>query len=384
MTGQRLHYIDWLRVLAVLLLFPFHTGRVFNANEAFYVKGSTVSSAVSDVLGFIGVWHMPLLFLLAGCSTYLALARRTRGEYAVERVTRLLVPFVFGVLVLIPPQTWFGSRFNTGYRGSYLDYLTGGDFLKFEWGGDDYFGGFGTGHLWFILFLFIIALVALPLWGGRHREHSRLETVSRFLAHPWGWPVAGLAILIGEALPEIGGKNIFFYFVFFVLGYVAMCSAQFMEAAERYRWVALALGSGGAVWWIASATWRDGLADPSVELFFVVLAGMMAAWLMLVGLLGAGRRWLNRTSPQLAYLAESSYPVYIIHQTAIVILAFYVVGLDIPWGAQWALLLGASVAATFAGYEVVRRTDWLRFLFGMRTRASRRPSPQGAAIPGSG
>ena len=69
----RLHYIDWLRVLAVLLLFPFHTLRVFNAGEPWYVKAHTLSMAVTYLLDFISAWHMQLLFLLAGVSTFFAL-----------------------------------------------------------------------------------------------------------------------------------------------------------------------------------------------------------------------------------------------------------------------------------------------------------------------
>src|SRR5512135_1536597 len=77
----RRHDIDWLRVLAVLLLFPFHTLRVYNAGEAFYVKGAHPSAAVNAVTEFISLWHMPLLFLLAGASTYFALGRRSSRQY---------------------------------------------------------------------------------------------------------------------------------------------------------------------------------------------------------------------------------------------------------------------------------------------------------------
>ena len=214
MASQRLRYIDWLRVLAVLLLFPFHVGRVFNAGEAFYVKGPEVSDAASRVMDFVSFWHMPLLFLLAGASTYLALGGRSRLEYARERLHRLLVPFVFGMLVLIPPQTWYGARFNSGYDGSYPSYLFGGDFLQVEAGRDDYFGGLGTGHLWFILYLLVFSLVALPLWGGRRREGSRLAGVSRFLAHPVGWLVTGVALgAIAEFL-DFDGENPAFFFAF--------------------------------------------------------------------------------------------------------------------------------------------------------------------------
>jgi glucan biosynthesis protein C len=366
MEQRRLYYIDWLRVLAVLLLFPFHTGRVFNV-EAFYVKGPDLSSMVNRVLGFIDLWHMPLLFVLAGASTYLALGRRRRGEYAGERVKRLLVPLVFGILVLIPPQTWCGARFNSGYQGSYLRYLASDAFFHIDFReGGDYFGGLGVGHLWFILFLFVISLAALPLWAGRGREGSRLVILSRFLAHPGTWPLAGLAILLGEALPDIGGKNIFYYFVFFALGYLAVCSEEFMAAARRWTWLAFSLGVAGAVGWTAIITWLEGLPDPSMTLVAVTLAGRTVCWMLIVGLLGLGSRVLNTPSAALTYLAEGSYPVYLLHQTVIVVLAFYLVGLDLPWAGQWAILLVASVAATFLVYAGVRRVAWLRFLFGMR------------------
>lgn len=366
MERQRLYFIDWLRVLAVLLLFPFHTGRVFNV-EAFYVKGPQLSPVMNRLLGFVDLWHMPLLFVLAGASTYLALGHRSRGEYARERVKRLLVPLVFGILVLIPPQTWYGARFNAGYQGSYLRYVTSDGLfhIDFQEGGD-YFGGLGFGHLWFILFLLLISLAALPLWAAGRREGSRLVGLSRFLAHPGAWPLAGSAILLGEALPSPGDKNIFYFFVFFALGYLALCSGEFMAAARRWAWPALVAGAAGAVWWTASSAWRDSLADPSAALVGVSLAGRTLGWVFIVGLLGVGSRVLNAPSAALTYLAEGSYAVYLLHQSVIVVLAFYIVGLEVAWPVQWLILLVVSVAATFLLYGGVRRVGWLRFLFGMR------------------
>ena len=89
---SRRYYIDWLRVLAVLLLFPFHISRVFNVAKPFYVKGAHLSRRLNYVLRFISTWHMQLLFLLAGASTYYALRKRGGGGYLFERVKRLLVP----------------------------------------------------------------------------------------------------------------------------------------------------------------------------------------------------------------------------------------------------------------------------------------------------
>jgi len=368
-ASKRIHYIDWLRVLAVLLLFPFHVSRVFNYGEPFYVKSDYVSMLINPVLGFIDFWHMPLLFLLAGSSSYFALRKRTGGQYVTERVKRLLVPFLFGWLVLIPPQTWYGARFNMGYSQSYWYYLTSGDFLVWNIrDGGDYYGGFGMGHLWFILWLFVISLVALPLllWGRSDRGRAALQRFAGRLARPAWWLLAGFLILVGEALPDPVGKPPFYYLAFFVLGYVIMFDDSFIESAEKYRWVALVLGAVIAVAWVFGGPLRDSLPDPSVPIVLIALVGDVGRWLVMVGLLGMGKRYLDRPSSRLAYLAPASYPLYILHQTVIVVLAFYLVQLAIGGVTQWALLLAAAVGVTFGLYEVVRRVPALRRLMGCK------------------
>lgn len=193
--------------------------------------------------------------------------------------------------------------------------------------------------------------------------------LSRLLAHPGGWLLAGFAISVGDALPEIGGKNIFYYFVFFVLGYLALCSDEFIDAARRYAWLVLPIGIAGAVWRTATSSWGGSLADPLAALARVSFLGMTARWLIIVGLLGAVSRLPNRRPRALEYLAEGSYPIHILHQSVIIVVAVYVLGLDIPWAVQWVVLLAASVALTVLCYEIVRRVAWLRPLFGMRPRA---------------
>jgi peptidoglycan/LPS O-acetylase OafA/YrhL len=366
---RRVHYIDWLRVLAVLLLFPFHVSRVFNAGDPFYVKSPYVSSALGAVLSFISVWHMPLLFLLAGASSYFALRKRTVGKYAIERVKRLLLPFIFGFLVLIPPQTWIGGRFNSGYAGSFLHYLTSTDFLVFNIrDGGDYYGGFGIGHLWFVLWLFMISMVALPLlaWGRGERGQAALARFARVLAHPLGWLVAAFILAVGEALPDPVRINPFYYMAFFVLGYAIMFDGSVIETAERIRWPALITGFAVAAWFALTWRWRDSLPDPSAERAAITIVANLGCWLVLLGMLGLGKRHLDKPGPALAYLAPASYPLYIIHQTVIVLAAYVIVDLAIPGSVQWLLLFVVAVTGTFAVYEAVRRVPWLRKGFGLR------------------
>ncbi|HEX9094258.1 MAG TPA: acyltransferase family protein, partial [Coriobacteriia bacterium] len=289
-------------------------------------------------------------------------------------------PFVFGFFVLIPPQTWFGGRFNSGYTASFWTYITSGRFLVWNLGpGGDFYGGFGIGHLWFILFLLVLSFVALPLvlWGRTERGRGAMQRWARRLAKPAWWLLPAVVLWFVEGLPDLAGKNPFYYLAWFVLGYIVMSDEAFAESAVRNWWVAFGLGVAGTAASVASGAWRDSLPDPSWPLTIANIGGMLAAWLVVVGLLGLGKRMLDKPSPVLSYLAEASYPVYILHQTVIVVAAFYIVRLAIPWPLQWVMLFLVAAGGTFALYEGIRRLAPLRFLFGMRPK--RRPSAAEAA-----
>lgn len=366
---RRLHYVDWLRVLAVLLLFPFHSGRIFNAGEPFYAKAVPTSQVIGLFLGIIDRWHMPLLFLLAGASSYFALRKRTPSQYAKERGLRLGVPLLFGVLAVTPLQGWYGARANSGYTTSFLSYVTSGRLFDFSafLTRDDYFGGFVLGHLWFILFLLLISLVALPFMAwGRERGAEALSGWSRRLARPPWWLLVAVVLFIAEGLPWIGSKNLPYYLVWFLLGCVALRDDAFAASAERNRWVALAIGLAICIAYILATPWRDTLSDPGVVLTIVNITGMLGAWMTVVGMLGMGRLYLDRPSAALSYLAEASYPLYILHQTVIVALGFYLITLPGGTWVRYPLVVAASVAMTFALYEVIRRVRPLRFVFGMK------------------
>jgi peptidoglycan/LPS O-acetylase OafA/YrhL len=372
---QRLYYVDWLRLVAVFLLFFFHTARIFDPMENFYVQNDHLSSVLYyTFIASIGPWQMSLFFLLAGASTYYALRKRSGGEYSRERFKRLLIPFVFGVLVLIPPQSYLGLLNHSDYAKSFFTWFPNFFHLQTD-DIDGYFlGGHTWGHLWFILHLFVYSLIALPLLLYFNRESGQrwakrvvgtlTKPIVLFLLFPL------LLVLIGE-FPEIAGGNPLFYITFFICGFILMSDPRFMDTIDKHRLILLLLGvvpfagiiivSATNSWPVDMPGWANDILDGYVDGF--------VPWYVILAMLAYGRRLLNFTNRFLKYFAEGAYPLYILHQTVIVIIGFFVVQWGFGVGAKYAIIVALSFAGSVLVYDIlVKRTKITRFLFGMKPK----------------
>ena len=108
----RLHYLDWLRVLAILGVFLFHAVHPFDMFP-WEIKNAEQSVAVTLFIVFLAPWGMPLFFLLSGVGSWFALKKRTGRQFVRERVNRLLIPFIIGALLLSTIQFYFQWRHQT-------------------------------------------------------------------------------------------------------------------------------------------------------------------------------------------------------------------------------------------------------------------------------
>ena len=368
---ERRHDVDWLRFIAVFLLFFFHTARIFDIWGDFYVKDDQISNALSFLMGYLNLWHMPLFFLLAGASTWFALRFRSGGEYTKERLKRLLLPLIFGIFVIIPPQSYLGLRNHSSYAESFLQYYPH-FFQIIPADMDGYFlGGFTVGHLWFILFLFLFSLIALPIFIYLNSESG--QRLIGMLASSLKWP--GMIFLLAIPLVIVNiwhrrpfGLNLFLYFVIFIYGFIIMADSRFSDAIDRHKAVALIFGP--VMYIVASyfsvTDWPEFIpawSGPLLDLYF----GGFAHWFFLIALLGYGKKFLGFTNRFLKYVSEASYPFYILHQTVIVIIGFYVVQWDTNVPVKFFTIVGASFLVTVLFYDIlVKRTNVTRFLFGMK------------------
>src|SRR5689334_9677080 len=196
--SERRHDLDWLRVFGVLLLIPFHVALIFvlQPYTIMYIKDTVNSPALASLTGFIHMWHMPMLFMISGASTYYALGFRSAGQYVRERFQRLFIPLAFGILTYVPFTIYLQHSKTLSPQAGYLHFFNL-DFAHI----DGMTGTFTPAHLWFILYLFVFSLIGLPLFTTLSSERGRaaLETIGKLMRNPIGLFALGILLTLAAA-----------------------------------------------------------------------------------------------------------------------------------------------------------------------------------------
>lgn len=357
---MRKHYLDNLRTICVFALFPYHAAMVWNAfGEQFYVWGGD-SIALTAFLGVLYPVFMPLMFAIAGISAKLSLDKRTPAQFIKERVLRLLIPALLGIPLLIPMQTFYAERFHNGYTGGYFEQYSM-FFGRFA-SGSGYDGGFGSGHLWFIVYLFVISLVALGIILAVKKLPRRAHKGGKSLALPLVILLFIIPALL-TPLGEISGKSIGKYLSLFLLGYYVLSNDAISEKLEQRRWLLFASFAVTNLAYIALFAFCGFRAGVLYN-----MAVSLVGWLGILAFIGLARHKLNFTNKALSCLSTSSFPVYILHQSLLIAVAYYVVTYmnALPVAVKFLLVTVLSLIVTMAAYELVRRIPVVRGIFGIK------------------
>jgi glucan biosynthesis protein C len=374
-TAVRLYYLDWLRVLATLGVFLFHASNVF-AGTGFEIANTESSDLILLIGVFFYPWGMPLFFLVAGAASWFALRRRSAGQFTRERTFRVLVPFFTGTILLGPIQLYLSwlHRTQTGvFDGTLLDFVA----VRLAYPFPKILGALGY-HMWFLGFLFFYSLLSLPLFIWFKGETGR-RVISRLarLCERRGaillfiLPPAAVRLGLQPLFPRLQDWAEFFTFgTFFVLGYLLFADERFSRAIRR-DWRIL-LGAGMVAWLAGTAIgYSFGFEiEKSPRVFWEFLTwGLIAAcgWCWTAVMLFIGMRYLDRDSKALRYGQATLLPFFLVHQPAILAVAYFVV----QWEATIAIkllvvVLGAFVVSIGLTELVIKRVGILRVLFGMK------------------
>lgn len=373
--NERRYDIDWLRVLAMLVIFLFHCARFFNY-EDWHVKNNRLDFGMSVFVEIVSQWIMPLFFILSAISAYHALDYRNNRQYIIERFKRLVIPLVFGIFVIVPPQVYIERVSHSQFAGSFARFFPHYFDGLYGFGGN--FAWMGL-HLWYLEILFIFSLLTLPLFGCLRKETIR-SFVSKMaisfkkpgIIFLLALPIALMELLVnlqpdGIGIRDFGGWSPLTYLIFFILGYLTTSNLQFRVSIERHRRIALLLGV---------ITTMSGFflleAGSSSRAYFFAFLRAFNSWFWLVAILGFGSKYLNFNNRLLKYSNEAVLPFYILHQTIIVAVGFYIASWEIGIIIKYIIFSTVSFALIMALYDlVIKRVEVFRFLFGMKFKQLR-------------
>ena len=363
---MRRNEIDWIRNICILMLFVYHTAVLFTDFGDFYIKAesSNLFSNIFILLTFS--WYMPLLFFLAGASTYFALKKRSGGEYIKERVKRLLIPFIFGIIVIVPPQTYLARLWRGEKNINYFSHLkmfftNASDFMGFD-------GNFSPAHLWFIIFLFAISIAGVLIIKWMKTKTGKViskKIKPIFLGkRSLLWVLVSLITL--EMIPTIGGKGVLTNLLLFILGYAAYSDIEVIERLSNNRRLFLKLTITtilvGAAYFFFVRSTQTGAVVYALDSILKSIISLIIG----ITIVSYGIRYLNKKNGVLDYLNKASFPVYILHQTILLLLAFYILPLTLPSWISIVLIISLSLGLTFISYEICRRIKFMDILLGIK------------------
>ena len=391
---QRAYFLDWLRIAAFGLLVIYHVG-MYYVSWPWHVKSPFAGPGLEPWMMLSSPWRMALLFLVSGAATSFLLRRDAGGAFLRSRSRRLLLPLLCGVLVIVPPQAYFEVLHKHAYAGSTLD------FLRLYFSG---YGGFCRAgqclilptwnHMWFVAYLWVYTLL---LWGLLQWRPTLLDTwaarCESALAGTWLlWlPIFLLALFRVTLYPRFpptyalidDAYNHAVYLPLFLAGAAFARCPAIWDRFARQRWTALLLALGG---YSVLAAFAAGLTSkaPTPETLLALqtlhrLAFAAMQWSAIVAAVGFARHHLDRDHPWRGTLTEAVFPVYVLHQTLIILLSQALLALRWSPALEAPVLIMGTFALSAAGYALVRRVDVLRPWFGLAGVRVRSLDPRASA-----
>jgi hypothetical protein len=388
MSVTRRADLDWLRVLAFGLLIAYHAGMAWSG-WSWHLTSAQDIDWLREGMRFVNRWRMPLIFVVSGAAIMLALGNRSPGAFARDRVRRLLVPLVFAMVVIVPPQVYLERLHRRQFTGSFLDWLP----HVFD-GGAYPSGNLSWHHLWFLAYVLVLTFVLLPcfLWARSDGGRAALDRAGR-LAARFGlqWlmivPLAASTLWLAPVSYNTNGligdwHGLATYGALLLCGALVYGSPDLLSALNRQRWLSFAVGV--AAYAMLHVMFFDGAVRPTIApadrpAYSLLSAVNTMAWLFAI--VGFANRHLTRRPAFLSEATEAVYPFYILHQTVTVIAVYWLLRLGVPPVAGFILAVLATFLATTAIYLGLVRPVWfLRPLFGLKAAYSSSARPASLLI----
>ena len=369
-THKRFHELDWLRIMLVIAVFLHHVFMPFNGDD-FVVMNAQSSKVLDDIMVYFEQFRLPMLFLIAGAGAVILLSFKSPIAFIKQRFMRLLVPLIFAILIIVPPQNYIGQidQFES-YWQAYPTLIA----------------NLSTNHLWFIEYLVVFALLSLPLYSFIQSPTGQrvINTIATLSNKPAGLFLFALVLISLRVLSKVyfpdDSKSLtnlstpVYYGFFYVMGMLLMSSTIVWHNIKRFRRFNLSLLMACTVMFYGYYYSPDLSPWLSLEVRWALwwTVACMVAWSATLTLIGYAQQYLNHPSDWLAKCNEMIYPFYIFHQTVIVIAAFYVIEWQAGITAKIVGLLAISLPITVLLCLAIYPFNAARILLGVKPLRQRK------------
>jgi surface polysaccharide O-acyltransferase-like enzyme len=371
---ERRNDVDWLRIIAMIVIFFFHSARAFDYIP-WELKNNELDIGLTMFVIFISAWIMPLFFVLSGMSTFYALEYRSPNMFLKERTKRLMIPYIFGICTVLSIHVYYEALYGKGnvapFSGNYFEFYFFYFFTKGIYGYGGYFP-LGGIYLWYLLFLFLFSLVSLKLFIYLKNENNqqRISKLAEFCNKPGRIFILVIPIIILHIIGTLfipfyilAGWSFLVHLCVFIYGYIFASNGQFRKAIEKNRLLTLIIGIFLSIIMIYA---YFAITDQHI---FMILFGILwpinnFCWLITI--IGFAQKYLNKENNRLKILNEMVLPFYILHQTIIIMIDYYVIQLDVSVIIKFFIVIPIAFGLTILLVLIVRKILLLRFLFGMR------------------
>lgn len=382
-TVPRQTYLDWLRIFSILGVLLFHSAMPYVAEDSWHIKNAQTSNLLMESNYFMHLVRMPLLFFISGTVSYYMMQKRSSWNFIGLRARRLLIPLLFGMLVIVPPQIYI-ERITQGFHGNFWQFYPSiFNFVPYPK------GNFSWHHLWFIAYLFVYDLVFAPVFawivspksaGLKAALHklSRGKLIYLLMLPAIIW-YGLLSAKYGETNDLAhDGCYLIYWLCFLLVGFICVVQPALMDSLERNRRFGLTIGFLAIlllnyIRWNKLEPWADNVNPPAIMAFGYLALKALVGWTWVLSLVGYGKRYLNRPHRSLNYINQAVYPFYILHQTVIVVISWYIVQVQNESILnKYLYTVGITFFITMGVFHLlIKPFPVTRFLFGLKPLASK-------------
>ncbi|WP_064198255.1 MULTISPECIES: acyltransferase family protein [Emticicia] len=367
---KRQYYLDWIRVIAFGLLIFYHSGMFF-VDWGWHVKNNVIANGFKIWMEVINPWRLSLLFFISGVGVSFAMKSRTSKQFIGERTKRLLLPLIFGMFVIVPPQIYFERLQSQAFEGSYWSfYPSVFAFVPYPE------GSFSWHHLWFVAYLWVFSLLATPFFTWIKAKNLRffssdsnafLRLILLII------PLAATYFLLRKSWPVTHNLTSDWYnftlsLLFFINGYLLGREAKVWDTIEKNRKIFLFI----AIFIILLSKTYDALFGALPENTWKILLlnsilKMTHIWFMILAIAGFAKHYLNFSNSFVSYANEAVYPFYILHQTITVSIGFYMADWPMSVIPKFFILVLGTFGGSFMIYHfLIKPFSLTRILFGLK------------------